>query len=245
MMNKIILASLLIFATGCSTVTVSVDGLASGSFRPGKVYIEDASHKSNLEREYYRPWIESTFELSGYTVVSDPKDADLYVHLTMGMNSKERIGSSPTYSYVAPKSYNYSSNTTYGYSPYSYNTTGKVTESGAGSLQQTGTQVYSYTEHGRWMAFTCFDVKAAAEEMKAKKNPSELWKLDIVSFGESGDMKAIAPYLLSAAIGRLGKPTDGMLTDDYHAPYYKLEERVKLKLNPKSVDQRQPANDMH
>ncbi len=194
-----------LFLFGCALTNnrsthyaVVVDALTDGRAQVSTVQLINITEASHLEKKYYDDYVRAAMTAVGYKVVETRESADLVVLYSYGLSSREKIASRPTYSWTAPKQYNYT-NSSYGSTGSTFSS-GTVSEGGFGTLQRTGNEVYTYDEHTRMVYFEAFLKNDIEPALKVNKKPLETWKLTLASSGYSANMRKAFPFLLSAAL---------------------------------------------
>jgi len=210
---RILILSCLLLA-GCATLfppkqKVLIDAMAGRPSKGSKVYIEDRTSHSDLEKNYFTAYVQAALKRSGYNVVQMPSEADYIVYFRYGSKSYEKIASEPVYKWVAPKRYTVTNST---YTPYgTTNSHGTFTEDGGGDIEQTGTRTYSYTSYTPFILMVAYDVKDIVSNMAQNIKAPEIWKISAVTDSLSPDMRKAFPVLLSGAIPYVGQDTNGFL----------------------------------
>lgn len=238
---KILIVTSMIFLAGCRTYHVEVDALSRVDTTGKKVFVQTLADGSDLEKEHFTNLAEAALIMSGHEIVGNPAQADFVITFNYGLSSSEKIGSSPTFQWKAPQQYDFNAQTT-SYSAPTYYSTGTISESGAGHLEQTGTQVYSYTEFQRFLDMRAFPIENVKAFLKDKTPLKEVWLVKVQSAGESRDMRTLVPIMLSGAGPFLGKNSDGIAKNRYFVPNPKLMELAEKRETEKATPARPPAS---
>lgn len=213
-MEKLFSLMLFLSVVGCATkppIEASVNSIAE---KPGQVckavIFPLNATDSSLQQNEYRRYVQAALKKRLFKVVENAEDADCIVSFSHSTNSKERVASSPTFAWVAPQSYSYSGTTYSNRSGNTYQNNGTVQQNGIGHLEQTGSDVYSYTEYIAQVIVTAYDAESTKEWIKNKKvPPKELWQTKITGNGGTSDMRSLFPSLMFIGAHYFGADTRG------------------------------------
>jgi len=203
--RKIILTiSLFISLISCASIDLSVSSINRPNTNINNSVFVIPSNKNidinDLIFQEFLSDIKIALETNGYTVTSNPEEADQVVLLEYGISDpqtntvlvpqigKTKIDSTNTTGLLTPgtNTTTYSGTTTYN---YEYGITGYVPR------QET---VYT-----RVLILTSYDWKLFSTTEKA----IQLWKTDVISTGSSSDLREVFPYMVLASENYLGSNT--------------------------------------
>lgn len=213
--------------SGCvrpQKIHVSVSALAAPESDSARLYVllpvAEGVKPSDLQFQEYATYLRRALQFAGFEEAGKSEDADLLIGMSYSVSEPKEH----TYTYSIPHwgQTGISSSTTYG----TANTLGTLNRgrySGTTSYQGTtyyqprygvtgySTGVGTFVTYTRALALVGFDAKVAREGGE----PKEYWRLTAISVGNSGDLRAIFPFLAAAARPYLGKATDAAVETQF------------------------------
>jgi hypothetical protein len=204
---------------GPSPFTVSVNGFAAPDSATKRTFVilpeMQGVKATDLEFEEYARVASAVLAQSGYVQVPSGTDPQLIIFLTYSIGEPKEhnytyslpqfgqtgVASSQTYGTVRATSPNTASYTATTYNTPTYGITGYATGSG------------SYSTFTRVVSLEAFDLAVYMQTKELK----QVWKTKIASTGSSGDLRAVYPFMLTAAAPYIGKNTGSMVTCEIKA----------------------------
>jgi hypothetical protein len=233
-MKRFLLLAVCLGLAGCATIpqslTVSINSINNNESLSKKTCVVVSGLKevptADLQFQEYATYVKRALAIKGYVLSDDMETADIVVFLGYGI-------SDPTehhYSYAVPifgqtgvssantigNTYSFGSSATMT-STTTYNPTYGVT----GAVPQTG----SYVTYTRQVSLIAYDMKSYRETKKEK----QLWKTEIVSTGNSGDLRRVFPVLIGGASQYVGENTGKQVNVE-------LQENSKKVLEIKGIN---------
>jgi len=216
---------MLFFAIGCAHYEVMVSSINHNETVSNKVFVAPGMKDvaiNDLQFQEFSNYIKKALIKKGCEIVNTIDEADQVVMLAYAISGPQNytadvplwgptgIESSTTYGNI----YSSGNNTSY-YGTTTYNQTYGI----------TGVAQVRRTFYVRTIMLIAFDWKL----FKTKKVEKQLWKTDIVSIGNSNDLRYVFPYMIVAAEQYIS-------TNTTHAVTVKINEndsRVKEYIEDK------------
>lgn len=247
-MNKKFVVSFLLVATlslgaGCATtqdattknffstapiLTVKINSIGSDEPAGKKVVILPLNQKTSpeeLQFKEFSAYLSKVLSDKGYTVVPDPRSAQVWVFLGYSISSPrehEVTSAMPMTTYQPGRTTTYTGSGFYG-------ATG--TASTSGSYNTTYVPVTNTV-----VSYTRKITVGALQDQGSKKDPKQLWETTLISTGSSGDLRATFPVMIAAAADHIGTNTRQALPLDIA-----FDDPRVLNLTGQDLD-RVPAN---
>jgi hypothetical protein len=228
------LSVVIVAMVGCASVpekkryALNIDSISNSNNHARKYFVMTDVVDSQLQKNEYIKYVENALTKVGFSTSPDMIQAEAVLVFSYGIKGQTRIGSSPEYDWVSPKSYDFNTMNSNG-----RRSSGTVSETGLGHLERTGTNYYTYAVFTRAIILTAYDGDSVKKYSKDKKSlPQEIWKTTILSTGPSQDMRKIFPYMLYGAVEYLGKDTAGQIKTEIEENDARVEQIKQQKNNP-------------
>lgn len=220
--------------SSCASYQIKVDSISSKDIPEGRVFVIPATKENRLVTSEFKSYVEQAMRNKGYKIATTAKDSDVVVVFSYDVSSRERLVSRPNYKWVAPQSYNFNSNSS-NFGSNQTQTSGTITESGIGHMEQAGSSTATETNYTRSLTISAFE---SSDLSKPKGTvPTEIWRTEVYSVGTSGDMRRIFPALMAASAPYIGINTRGQLDVDL----YQDDQKIKDITEPKEESSREPS----
>ena len=185
------LASAMILS-GCATMySVSVDSITSNEPVSGKSCIvvpqNNSTSPEDLQFKEFSAYVKQALVLKGYTLSEDNQIADVSVSLDYSIGGPQQH----IYSYALPVFGQTGATATTVGNAYSSTTTVSPTYGVVGAQEYTG----SYVTYTMQVSLAAYDLKYFRETKQEKL----LWKTNIMSTGNNGDLRFVFPIMIAAA----------------------------------------------
>jgi hypothetical protein len=208
-----LLFAFIVLLSGCAGIhnarfVSSVDSLAQTDATTKKRYVLFPGGKgvdaSDLQFQEYAAYIEKILSEKGFLKAPVLQDADIAIFLAYAVGDPQTYQYSysiPTWGQTGVSSANtYGRVSSYGgMSTYSGTTTYTPRYGVTGSTTHIGTS----TLYSRFLFLDAYDVPTYIKEKKM----AQVWKTSVVSTGESGDLRLVIPYMVTAMKPYLGTNT--------------------------------------
>jgi hypothetical protein len=219
-MKRLFSAVFLLALAGCAVtprapdINISVNSLAATDvtstahstylLAPG----QDGVTNGDLQYQEFSRYVERVLSAQGMKRTADPEQAEVVILLSYAIGDPKTFQSQillPVWGRTGVSSLN----TTGQVIGSNFNSTTTVTPSyGISGYSQVQTSSTYYVRNARLVAFK-------KEEIK-KGSHNQLWNVSIVSSGQSGDLRYIFPYLVTAAAPYIGKNSGHMIDMALH-----------------------------
>lgn len=209
-----IIAVLVLFASGCSTVySIRVDSIAEAGPPAASVKYVLASGMSDVKETdlYYREFaaqFRRALNTKGFVEAADRNDAAIEINLTYGTSS----GHNEFYTYTRPI-YHYTGGEKISYKEIKTDSQGQKTETTGTVYVPLRTQVIGYsTELNSQTLYTHYVVLEAFALAQGEATTKQLWKTTIRLTDPSNDLRRLLPYMATATAPHLASNTGSVRT---------------------------------
>lgn len=213
------LSSVVLFACVASkAVTVDAVSYTKRAGRTAYLLVGD-TNASELRAPEFRELARAALVQRGFAPVEPPADADIIVFMSWSSSSPElrtRQVMRPITSYEAPRQTTVDVQTFDQYGMPQGTATGSVRENGRFVTSYVPTTVSKFvTSHWVYLqAYSIREIEQWASENRDAGNPTAppgaIWAVSAGATDNSGDLRALFPWLMRASVPYLGRSTEGM-----------------------------------
>lgn len=209
-----IIAVLVLFASGCSTVySIRVDSIAEAGPPAASVKYVLASGMSDVKESdlYFREFaaqFRRVLTNKGFVESTDRNDAAVEINLTYGTSS----GHNEYYTYTRPI-YHVTGGESISYREIKTDSQGVKTETTGTVYVPLRTQVIGYSsELNSQTLYTHYVVLEALALAKGEETTKQLWKTTIRLTDPTNDLRHLLPYMATAAAPHIASNTGAVRT---------------------------------
>lgn len=255
-MKALFVSIIMVFATGCANLlnssrdqkslryVIDLEALSDGRQKDKIALVQAIGDSSQLEKNYYEKYLIAALQSSGYTIVTEAKDASLLILVSYGIGEEKLLKSKPIIGYMPGQTTTYTGNTTYSGSNGYYGSANSYGSSySSGSFYRAGTQYYTEKSYKRAVKVDAY----LASEIRGKKpeqlrEVSPIWLVNIVSEGPTDDMRAAFPRLLTAAKNYFNSDSKGKVKG---ISVKKIDETMEAIFNGEPIPNKEIRDPAH
>jgi hypothetical protein len=196
------------FLSGCAHYHhVIIDSLSSGIQMQNKNFIivsgNSDNDSSDLQFQEFARYVGKALSPAGYTLVSDPKQADIEIYLSYGVGEPQ----SHSYSYYEPV-YGQTGIDTNTYTMEHHVKGGTVSTTTTTSTPEYGVTGYTeqtgvYTVYTKFIILDAYDAKTREPDNKLR----HLWKTTLSCTGKASTLRRLFPIMIAAGAKHIGTNT--------------------------------------